>query len=41
MRCPWCAAQMGPIKYTPRGGRQKTVARGYTESDGTVKFLLP
>jgi hypothetical protein len=41
MRCPWCAAQMGQMKYTPPGGRQKTVVSGYTESDGTVKFHCP
>jgi hypothetical protein len=41
MRCPWCAAQMGQLKYTPPGGKQKTVVSGYTESDGTVKFHCP
>jgi Helicase conserved C-terminal domain len=42
MRCPWCAAQMGQVKYTPPGGgRQKTVVSGYTESEGTVKFQCP
>jgi Helicase conserved C-terminal domain len=41
MRCPWCAAQMGQMKYTPPGRRQTTVVSGYTESDGTVKFHCP
>jgi hypothetical protein len=41
MRCPWCAAHMGQIKYTPPRGRQKTVVGGYTEADGTVKFHCP
>lgn len=41
MRCPWCAAQMGQMKYTPPGGRPKTVVSGYTEADGTVKFHCP
>jgi hypothetical protein len=41
MRCPWCGAQMGQFKYTPRGGRQRTVVGGYTEADGTVKFHCP
>jgi hypothetical protein len=43
MRCPWCAAQMGQIKYSPRrpGGRQTTAVGGYTEADGTVVFHCP
>jgi hypothetical protein len=41
MRCPWCAAQMGPIKYAPPGKRQTTAVGGYTEAEGTVKFHCP
>lgn len=41
MRCPWCGAQMGPFKYTPRGRRPATEVAGYTESDGTVVFKCP
>lgn len=41
LRCPWCAAQMGPVAVA-KGvkGRQPKVA-GYRSSNGTVKFRCP
>jgi hypothetical protein len=41
LRCPWCAAQMGPVdadRDVPRG--QPRVA-GYRETNGTVEFRCP
>jgi ATP-dependent helicase YprA (DUF1998 family) len=41
-RCPWCAAQMGPVKYsTPGRKKAKTSVMGYTEENGTVVFKCP
>ena len=40
-RCPWCAAQMGPHRYTPQGQRPRTSVMGYTEADGRVVFHCP
>lgn len=40
-RCPWCGAQMGPLKY--KGKKSKTVPQvlGYERSGDTVVFACP
>jgi hypothetical protein len=40
IRCPWCAAQIGPLKDQSRRGRAGKGPRvlGYDESDGSVRI---
>jgi hypothetical protein len=37
LRCPWCAGEMGAVRYR-QGNRQKLTVCGYTEADGTVRL---
>jgi hypothetical protein len=40
-RCPWCAAQMGPVRYRPAGKRETIVAMGYAEIESRIVFQCP
>jgi hypothetical protein len=43
LRCPWCAAQMGPIKYEQEERKKKKLPRviGYERQLDTVVFKCP
>jgi hypothetical protein len=41
MKCPWCSAQMGPLKHPPRTPRNVPTVAGYAEADGTVVLQCP
>lgn len=41
LRCPWCAAQMGPIKTVGRSQRNAPKVAGYVERDRTVVLCCP
>lgn len=41
MKCPWCSAQMGPVKQRARGPRGDTPVSGYVEAGGTVLLHCP
>lgn len=40
IRCPWCAAQIGPLRDLPRKSRgsKGPLVLGYDEADGTVRI---
>lgn len=41
LRCPWCAAQLGPVDVHARAPRGTPKIVGYSNSGGTVKFVCP
>ncbi len=41
LRCPWCSAQMGPIKSTGKRQRNAPRVAGYVESAKTVVLCCP
>lgn len=41
LRCPWCAAQMGPFSATGKMTRSTPKVAGYTEAEGTVRLECP
>jgi hypothetical protein len=41
-KCPWCRAQMGPVKVSPSGrGKAVSSVLGYTRHGNTVAFQCP
>lgn len=41
LRCPWCAAQMGPFSASGKTSRSTPKVAGYRESEGTVQLECP
>lgn len=41
LRCPWCAAQMGPFSATGKTTRSTPKVAGYSEAEGTVRLECP